>query len=677
MQGKVERQSSLIATGGSHPVGADKSFLTRAGWSGTRWWPRIGSRVASLAVALALLLLASAARAQISPGPLSRAHQSLSGQTQCASCHKFGAGAPQLRCLDCHAEIARRLEEQHGLHAALVSRTATSQDCARCHSEHNGENFNLIQWDASPKTFDHNKTGYVLEGKHAGLACNKCHAPEHIREPERRTIRMKDLRRTFLGLSRDCLSCHVDRHRGQLLANCLECHTFAEWKGASRFNHAKARYPLTGLHAQVACLKCHPATGAPERVVKYVELAFDKCVACHTDPHRGAFPNACQSCHTTSGWKHVQMAVKFDHSKTHFPLLGKHAAVRCGQCHAAGDFKKPLAYQKCTDCHKPDPHGGQFAKRRDAGDCTACHTLEGFKPARFGVKEHAATLYPLNGRHAEVPCAKCHLPAGRATRYKIGYALCTECHIDPHKSQFAGAPHLNRCEGCHTVEGFRPSTFTLARHQTSRFPLAGGHVAVACIECHKVDAARKPPPPVPYRFEDRACTACHTDPHRGQFLERMRKPRRDGTLPGCEACHSVKSWRDLARFDHSTTSFKLLGAHRTVPCARCHKPEKLGTTMKSVNFRSAAARCEGCHPDVHAGQFSAHGKPPDCASCHNSTKWKPSLFDHEKRTAFPLQGAHKDVRCAECHKTTKMVEGKAALFYKPTPRECKACHGTA
>ena len=50
----------------------------------------------------------TAASAQISPGPLSRSHQSLSGATNCSSCHKFG-GQAKLKCLECHAEIADRL----------------------------------------------------------------------------------------------------------------------------------------------------------------------------------------------------------------------------------------------------------------------------------------------------------------------------------------------------------------------------------------------------------------------------------------------------------------------------------------------------------------------------------------------------------------------------------------
>jgi hypothetical protein len=33
------------------------------------------------------------------------------------------------------------------------------------------------------------------------------------------------------------------------------------------------------------------------------------------------------------------------------------------------------------------------------------------------------------------------------------------------------------------------------------------------------------------------------------------------------------------------------------------------------------------------------------------------------------------VRCARCHTLMKSVEGKDVLFYKPTPKECAACHG--
>src|SRR2546425_326637 len=221
----------------------------------------------------------------------------------------------------------------------------------------------------------------------------------------------------------------------------------------------------------------------------------------------------------------------------------------------------------------------------------ACRTClrEMPSPGRVGhtIQNQLCALHGLPPRPAKL---KCHLPAGSATRYKITFARCTDCHPDPHKGQFAAAPHLNKCESCHTVQGFQPSTFTLAQHQSTRFPLAGGHVAVACVDCHKADA-RWPGQAIPFRFEDRSCTACHDDPH--------------------------------------------------------------------------------------GGQFAAPGQLTNCASCHNSTKWKPSLFDHETGSTFSLQGAHQEVACALCHKTIRQVNGKPVLFYKPTPRECAACHGAA
>jgi nitrate/TMAO reductase-like tetraheme cytochrome c subunit len=181
---------------------------------------------------------------------------------------------------------------------------------------------------------------------------------------------------------------------------------------------------------------------------------------------------------------------------------------------------------------------------------------------------------------------------------------------------------------------------------------------------------------VKYRFEDRSCTACHTDPHHGEFRERMEARRPDGTVAGCEACHSTATWKRLTRFDHSATRFPLLGAHRGVECVDCHRPPNLERTLRNVDYRAAPKQCSGCHADPHAGQFAARKEVFDCSSCHDSARWKPSQFDHDRRTPFPLEGAHRRVPCADCHKQARTVDGRTVVFYKPTPRECKACHGT-
>ncbi len=59
----------------------------------------------------------------------------------------------------------------------------------------------------------------------------------------------------------------------------------------------------------------------------------------------------------------------------------------------------------------------------------------------------------------------------------------------------------------------------------------------------------------------------------------MQQARADGTLAGCEACHTTKSWKELSGFDHSKTKFPLLGAHRATACIDCHKPPNLETKL--------------------------------------------------------------------------------------------------
>jgi hypothetical protein len=306
------------------------------------------------------------------------------------------------------------------------------------------------------------------------------------------------------------------------------------------------------------------------------------------------------------------------------------------------------------------------------GECAECHTVAGWKPSLFGVKEHATSKYPLEGMHANVECAKCHIPAGKDTVYKVKFAACRDCHKDAHDGQFSAKPYENQCEQCHTVVDFHRSIYSIAKHQKTAFPLTGGHAAVPCAECHKAGAAGRQDKIAPFRFADSTCTACHTDPHHGEFKNRMERRKPDGTMFGCEACHSTRSWTDVNGFDHSRTAFPLRGAHRTATCGACHKAPR-GQTQ--VQFKGTPKACEECHQDPHAGQFMLRAAKSACAACHTEQKWKPSTFDHDKKTQFPLQGGHAGVPCDRCHTQVKLVNGNPVIFYKPTPLKCDACHG--
>ncbi|MBI1787321.1 MAG: hypothetical protein HYR60_07195 [Acidobacteria bacterium] len=582
---------------------------------------------------LLVLLTASVLPGQISPGPLSQAHQHLGGATQCIACHTFGAGAPKFKCQNCHSEIAVRVRDNRGFHAGKT-------DCVKCHTDHFGKTFNIVKWETTPAEFDHRQAGYPLQGRHAGLACARCHNGRNVSAAGPPSVKVKDLNHTYLGLAPRCATCHNDVHKGQLGPECAKCHTGLQaWKPVAGFDHSTARFHLTGLHGRVACAGCH-------RDNQFRGVAFASCGDCHKDPHRGAFQGSCQSCHSTSGWKPARLTSSFDHGSTRFPLQGLHANTGCFKCHASSNFKEPVPHERCADCHRPDPHKGQFAGK----DCAACHNETGFKPSLFTRPMHQKTAYPLQAKHASVACEKCHLPAGPDTVYKVRFDACNACHKDAHAGQFSG----QKCEACHTIDAFRPSTFTLTRHQQSRFPLRDSHAAAACVECHKSPANRFPPPPAQFKFESLNCVTCHADPHQGQFQASKHE---------CESCHNLKSWKETLSFDHSKTRFALAGAHRAVHCTQCHRPANLSASVRQVTFRDATAACQGCHEDIHRGQFQ-----DTCSSCHAEVAWKPTTFDHETRSSFSLAGAHKAVACRQCH------DRRTVVPYKGTPSKCSACH---
>lgn len=608
------------------------------------------------------------AQAQISPGPLSRAHQQWEGPTRCGACHVFGFGARRFRCLDCHSEIAQRLEQNRGYHATLMRGSKNSADCVRCHAEHYGRQLDIVKWEGRREDFDHAKTGYVLEGKHRRLACPQCHQPRLIDPAQRSVIRVKDLARTFLGLRTECGSCHEDVHRGELGGDCRRCHSFETWKEPPGFNHDATDFPLTGLHRRVACTGCHRRREA--EALRFSGLAFDSCVNCHRDPHNGAFQEpafsgGCASCHTSAGWKPAKGLTSFNHGRTAFPLKGRHASLGCFKCHQNSNFAAPLAHDQCLDCHV-EAHQGQFAQRADKGDCRPCHDETSFQKTLFSREDHQKTGFALLGKHWTLKCADCHKPSGAATRYKLPFDACTRCHQDAHAGQFL-ASYGNRCEQCHGVDSFHPSSFSVARHEQTRFPLTGRHRDVACGKCHmSKQAGASGEPRVYLMVGELPCQRCHEDPHAGPL-----PPRSEQLLRlTCDSCHSTGGWKQTAPFDHSRTRFALTGAHRAVACIDCHRP---ATAAKALLFAGQPTQCQACHEDPHGGQFAAGGRALQCDACHTVNSWKPTTFDHE-RTAFPLSGAHRNVACSGCHQTKRWIQGKLILIYQETPRKCAACH---
>ena len=530
-----------------------------------------------------MLTFANFCLTQISPGDLSEPHKNLEGMGNCTQCHTMGKAISNDNCLHCHTEINTRIGNKKGYHASL-----RSKECIECHKEHHGRNFTLIRFEKT--SFDHTLTGYTLEGKHTSVQCEKCHTKAKISAADIRVFSDARKATTFLGLGTACVSCHKDEHRGQFKQECLQCHTMNGWKPASKFSHDNAQFKLVGAHATVQCAKCHKKTLANKTVTQFIHLEFESCRSCHTDPHKGKFKQECSQCHTVESWHQLKSA-SFDHNTTQFPLLGKHTVMKCEQCHPKDSkMKNPsgdlgfhiVRFKNCKNCHS-DAHARQFDSRKDRGECTACHTEQGFGISKYTIVDHNNSRFSLQGSHRAVPCVKCHLDGkvtAKSTRqfHWNENIVCTTCHIDIHKGQFTERM-TNGCETCHSTNAWDEVMFL---HEKTNFPLRGKHADIKCIRCHpSVDGVQK------FKGVPLKCNQCHEDQHAGQFDA--------GKGTHCEQCHIEKNWKAVL-FDHDSQSrFSLTGKHQSVKCEKCHK-ETVLNNKKTIKYKPLEAACVDCHP---------------------------------------------------------------------------------
>jgi hypothetical protein len=585
--------------------------------------------------------------AQLSPGELYKGHADLEGMFNCTQCHSLGKKIDENKCLACHELLQSRINQNLGYH---VSEEVKNKACITCHSDHHGRNFDITRFDVN--AFNHYKTGYELEGAHVEQDCKACHKPENISDPE---VLNKSF--TYLGLDTKCLSCHDDFHQGSLSEDCASCHSFDAFAPANNFDHSDTRFPLKGKHEAVDCRLCHKESeSAGSLGISIFEgIPFASCTSCHDDEHKGRFGSSCTQCHTEDSFQTFIGDGRFNHNVTSFPLKGKHKSVSCVACHTQGTHSSTpfneyneLKDYACTECHQ-DVHEGKFGNQ-----CTECHSENAWKVGDdMDGFDHNLTAFPLEGLHKTVDCRSCH-----TTNLvdPLPFNTCTACHDDAHSNQLMVGDDIRDCGDCHRVSGFENSTFDIVQHNDGPFPLNGAHLATPCISCHMIQDE--------WRFKDIGitCVDCHEDIH-ARVLDSQFYPDND-----CTACHSENRWTDVT-FDHSSTTFKLEGAHMEVDCRGCHF-EEVGTDFVQ-QFTGLSHDCSSCHMDNHGGQFTRDGLT-NCKECHNASTWLIDSFDHNK-TQFPLDGAHINVDCMECHKETR-VNNESYILYKIENFRCIDCH---
>lgn len=520
---------------------------------------------------LLILAITLSARAQLSPGELAQAHSQLEGMSNCTKCHVLGEKVSNEKCLACHTELKERIDKRKGYHASAEVHGKT---CVSCHSDHHGKSFQLVRFNRDK--FNHALTGFTLSGAHAKQECAECHKLKNIKN-----TKIRDKKFTYLGLEPTCLSCHNDVHRKTLSANCVTCHGQDAFVPAVNFSHEKTSFPLSGQHVQVACVKCHPVSNTGgQKFQQFAGVEFTTCASCHTDPHRGQFGPRCAECHTTASFHSVKgVSGKFDHSKTAFPLVGKHNAVSCSKCHKNG-LNQPVRHARCLDCHK-DFHNGQFTQGGVARDCDGCHKPDGFTVSLFTVDMHNTGKFPLTGAHLATACTECHKKNGSWNFRDIG-TTCISCHKDIHQSSLNTKFYPGQsCATCHSTETWETVSFD---HASTSYPLAGGHAKASCAACHVSHKTNGQTGPQ-FAGITQQCSVCHDDAHFGQFAVNGQTD--------CVRCHVSGFWNN-SRFDHSKTSFPLDGKHAGVSCRNCHQVKNEGS-RSYVYYKLNGKKCEDCH----------------------------------------------------------------------------------
>jgi hypothetical protein len=487
-----------------------------------------------------------------------------------------------------------------------------------------------------------------------------------------------------------CLSCHADiqssidakagyhfRVSSQKCVSCHREHQGRQWRisafNEQTFDHAMTGFTRIGKHASAECNSCHTLKKIIDKTLLEKVRASGRqtyrglsqsCISCHPDNHNNAVGRECQTCHTPFGWEQIPT---FDHSKTPFALVGKHTTVACAKCHQEIERKekgKPILftakpYDDCSPCHG-SPHRNMLAGRH----CASCHTPADWRTPRGGARfNHDLAAFKLTGRHTDVACDKCH-KAGAFSRAKVtGTSVsrkCASCHADYHRGDFT-ARFNGECERCHTTAGFSPSTFQIAAHSSSRFPLSGAHLATPCGQCH----AKGPDGRRIFQFASRLCQGCHKDRHEGRFAREMRNR-------SCDACHTPRDWSPV-NFDHSRTGFVLVGKHASSGCSSCHMRRE-ASGKSSMQYNGTPTRCESCHKELHNAQFASGGRT-DCSRCHQPAGWSVLTFDHSRQSAFALTGAHKRVQCKECHHLERPGTVPFVRF-RPLSTKCESCHAS-
>lgn len=278
----------------------------------------------------------------------------------CEACHAperaFAARYPARSandCASCHAD-------PHGAQFATAGRAG---DCLRCHAE---TSFVPPRYDVD----EHGKAAFRLEGAHRATPCHACHTKTD-EAPRRFVGTPQDCAACHTDPHGGQFDLATKPRVVEGRSGCARCHDAASFASVrSDFDHALwTGHALLGKHARTACSDCHGRHERPDAKGRTLGTAARRCAECHADVHRGQFARGnpaltdCARCHDES---RDFTALRFDHARdTRFPLDQAHAKLSCSACHTEqvlADGARVVRWRPlgvlCTDCH-----GGKEIRR--------------------------------------------------------------------------------------------------------------------------------------------------------------------------------------------------------------------------------------------------------------------------------------------------------------------------
>jgi hypothetical protein len=118
---------------------------------------------------------------------------------------------------------------------------------------------------------------------------------------------------------------------------------------------------------------------------------------------------------------------------------------------------------------------------------------------------------------------------------------------------------------------------------------------------------------------------------------------------------AAAQWETPNRAFHKDTRFPLDGRHLSVPCESCH--------AKGV-YQGTPTTCYACHWIRRQDDRYRTRLGSTCETCHRSTSWTATTWNHTSATGVALNAAHRTLACESCHAGGRFV----------TASQCIQCH---